>query len=588
MATPPSAVRACGACLSRGFRISAFNPSRAKKRKLKEARDDALRRAAEAGNAGAIEHLKRRQREELEAQSCGDNTPKNVNNDVKTANNSNLQSSQNAPRCDNGGSVTSSLTKRQPENREEVRQWLAQSLSVCKQCNGLGVTVGIRNKPLPESVPEYAPVNAPRVVIVGGGIGGCALALALQQREIPCTVYERDPSFGSRAQGYALTMQQASNTLRRLGFRDLVNLGAMPVSHASLLPNGTIVNEYGRKCHSTTCSTLSNGKPPDKQRFNIQLPRETVRQMLYDALEPGTVKWGSCFRSYEATGKAAINTSGPASCETDMDKDQNEQNVVMADAKCAESASAPLKVTFENVSQGGKEFTVDADLVVGCDGIWSKVRQQKMGTEEPRYLGLIVILGRAPCSHLLTDDKMFQTLGGETRIYTMPFTKGVTMWQLSFPMPLEEAKALSAAGPVALLQEAQRRCSSWHDPVPDLLLNTQACDVTGYPAYDRAPPEVDADTAFIPCLDPNRRVTLLGDAVHPMSPFKGQGANQALMDAMSLASLLASVKPLEQAIRVFETEMTDRVREKVEKSAEAAEILHSSRAVQERASRLVT
>lgn len=46
------------------------------------------------------------------------------------------------------------------------------------------------------------------VVIVGGGIGGCALALALQQRNIPVKVYERDAYINERAQGYGLTMQQ--------------------------------------------------------------------------------------------------------------------------------------------------------------------------------------------------------------------------------------------------------------------------------------------------------------------------------------------------------------------------------------------
>ncbi|GBG26664.1 Zeaxanthin epoxidase, chloroplastic [Hondaea fermentalgiana] len=555
MATPPRGVRACAACLSRGFRVSAQNPSRNRKRKQREARDEALLKAAEAGNPGAIAHLQKRRLEEAAAAAADAATSETLATPHATAHHDQQQQQQQQ------GSSAVALAS-------QIRSWLAQPLTPCRQCNGLGVTVGHAAE-VPD---DFVPENGPRVVIVGAGIGGCALALALQQRKIPCTVYERDPGFSSRAQGYALTMQQASNTLRRLGFRDLVNLGAMPVSHASLLPNGTIVNEYGRKCHSTTRKTMSNGKPPDKQRFNIQLPREAVRQMLHDALAPGTIRWGANFNAYRPVAEGGGD-----------------------DTSMASSGSA-LRVTFDDVkgtAENGNEtsrFEVDADLVVGCDGIWSRVRRQKLGEEAPRYLGLIVILGRAPCSHLLTDDKMFQTLGGETRIYTMPFTRGVTMWQLSFPMPLEEAKALSAAGPVALLEEAQRRCSGWHDPVPDLLSATRSCDVTGYPAYDRAPADVDETSARLraPTDDVDARVTLLGDALHPMSPFKGQGANQALMDAWSLASLIASTKPLEHALRVFETEMVDRVREKVEKSAEAAEILHSSKAIEERASRLVT
>lgn len=56
------------------------------------------------------------------------------------------------------------------------------------------------------------------VAVVGGGIGGCALALALQQRGISVQIFEKDDSFDARAQGYGLTMQQGMRTLRQLGF----------------------------------------------------------------------------------------------------------------------------------------------------------------------------------------------------------------------------------------------------------------------------------------------------------------------------------------------------------------------------------
>lgn len=58
------------------------------------------------------------------------------------------------------------------------------------------------------------------VAIIGGGLGGTALALALQQRNIPVKVFEKDASFSARRQGYALTMQQAATTLRSLGLRE--------------------------------------------------------------------------------------------------------------------------------------------------------------------------------------------------------------------------------------------------------------------------------------------------------------------------------------------------------------------------------
>ena len=109
----------------------------------------------------------------------------------------------------------------------------------------------------------------------------------------------------------------------------------------------------------------------------------------------------------------------------------------------------------------------------------------------------------------------------------MPYASDTVMWQLSFPMPEEDAKALSALGAQALKEEALLRCQ-WHDPIPQILATTDDAQVSGYPVYDRA--LLDSKS-----LEKGTQVTLIGDAAHPMSPFKGQGANQALLDALALA-----------------------------------------------------
>ena len=86
------------------------------------------------------------------------------------------------------------------------------------------------------------------------------------------------------------------------------------------------------------------------------------------------------------------------------------------------------------------------------------------------------------------------------------------------------------------------------------------------------------------------RVTVLGDAAHCMSPFKGQGANQALVDAIALAKSLSTVfgpykapgmeeKSIPQLLRQFESEMLRRAGEKVEMSRQAAKFLHSTDAL---------
>jgi 2-polyprenyl-6-methoxyphenol hydroxylase-like FAD-dependent oxidoreductase len=151
------------------------------------------------------------------------------------------------------------------------------------------------------------------------------------------------------------------------------------------------------------------------------------------------------------------------------------------------------------------------------------------------------------------------------------------MWQLSFPMPEEDAKALSTQGPQALKEEACRR-TQWHNPIPQILAETLVTQISGYPVYDRELLEPGL-------LTKTQKATLIGDAAHPMSPFKGQGANQAVLDALSLARVITrGCRPLSQwekagiresVLTEFESEMLARTATKVNDSASSAQFLHS-------------
>jgi 2-polyprenyl-6-methoxyphenol hydroxylase-like FAD-dependent oxidoreductase len=158
----------------------------------------------------------------------------------------------------------------------------------------------------------------------------------------------------------------------------------------------------------------------------------------------------------------------------------------------------------------------------------------------------------------------------------MPYTADSVMWQLSFPMSENEAKELSAKGAQALKDEACRR-TPWHDPIPQILAATQVAQVSGYPVYDR-------ELLTEALLQKGNKVTLIGDAAHPMSPFKGQGANQALLDALALARGITrgcgslhwrSSGLRETVLTEYESEMITRSTNKVKDSAEAAKFLHS-------------
>ncbi len=390
------------------------------------------------------------------------------------------------------------------------------------------------------------------VLIIGSGLGGLAAAIALQSRGFSVKIFERDASPDERHQGYGLTLQ-ATQALSDLGVLDQVLDADCPSwAHYIFTPSGALLGYFGRALRP-----VAGGEDEAlalRRKGNLRVPREVMRALLFARLKPGTeITYGARFLRYE---------------------------------ELSAEEGGGVRAHFESpvpAAVGG--------VLVGADGIRSRVRSQLKGGDDLRYLGVALVLGVSPVTHPLLDARGFYTVDGTSRVFTMPFAPAgpngeppLTMWQLSFAVEEAEAIRLSSLPSDQLREEAVRRVSGWHAPVPELLAGVSVYDTWSTPLYDHG-------TAVAEPLAPSgrgrpsgdRRVTLVGDAAHPMSPFKGQGANQALRDGPALAAALARAGPnfgtrgrCGVQLAIFEREMMARAGEKVNASAEAAKILHSA------------
>lgn len=407
------------------------------------------------------------------------------------------------------------------------------SMFDCPDCMGTGLL----------STADYLIPNRdkfPHVAIIGAGIGGVALAIACLHRGIPYTLYERDCDFNTRSQGYGLTLQQANRALKKLGITALAE-GIISTRHLVHTTEGKVIGEWGTR-KWTKGESVNNPK-----RSNMHIARQALRQSLLTLLSDSTgLEWGHQFMDFEEGGDGSLM----------------------------------LRFMVD-----GEEKYTKTDLLVGADGIRSSVRSMLLTDDvKPlRYLQCIVILGicflNDLCnvdSDLLDGSTVFQTANGKDRIYVMPYSSNAVMWQLSCPMAESEAKELSAKGAFALKEEALKRVQ-WHSPIPQIIAATDASYISGYPVYDRE--ILDSELK-----ENGANVTVIGDAAHPMSPFKGQGANQALLDALALAQKIYNTfhytgwkkdELRAQVLTPFEKEMMERSSVKVKDSAAAVEVLHS-------------
>jgi len=225
--------------------------------------------------------------------------------------------------------------------------------------------------------------------------------------------------------------------------------------------------------------------------------------------------------------------------------------------------------------QFGNGKKASADYLIACDGVASTIRKQMIG-DQKRYLGLTTILLDSPhvVKHRLLEGGYFLTLGDSGAscfCYRQP--DGI---HLSYTVHATSESDITTQSADRLLERVQEDTRTWHSPIPEIVAQADPATLVVRGYYDKEPVEHVRQG----------RVWLVGDAAHPMSPFQGQGANMAMLDALKLAQFYAEIATTpdkgEARAQAVERDIVTRGRKAVLESRKAARQIHATGRFQQR------
>jgi 2-polyprenyl-6-methoxyphenol hydroxylase-like FAD-dependent oxidoreductase len=318
------------------------------------------------------------------------------------------------------------------------------------------------------------------IVIAGAGIGGLTLGCALARRRRPFVIFERATQLQPVGAGIALF----HNAFRALAHLDLEQAAR---AAGQELGEAAICDRRGRVLLGTQVRHVIAGG-------TVAMARSVLQAVLLDALGAGapsrdSVQTGKCVRGYRARPGGVI-------------------------------------VELEG---GG---SVDADLLVGADGLRSAVRQAMRGPETLRYAGYTAWRGLADDIDLARVDRFTESWGPGHRFGIVPIGGRRVYWFAAADAPAGESD-VGDPRPALLA-----RFADWHEPIASLIAATDPGRIVRTDIFDRPPVDGWVDG----------HVALLGDAAHPMTPDLGQGGCQAIEDAVVLADALAGQPEIPTAL----------------------------------------
>ena len=343
------------------------------------------------------------------------------------------------------------------------------------------------------------------IIIVGAGIGGLTLGLALHQAGIACRIYESVPDVKAIGVGINL-LPHATKELAALGLEDALARVAVETRDA------TFFNRFGQLIYQEPLGRAAGYEHP---QFSIH--RGDLQMILLEE-----------FRS-RAGGDRIVTNSHCVGVAQD---------------------EAGVTVTFSDGPGGKNRFAVRGRVAIACDGINSAVRKQFFPDEgEPRYSGVNMWRGVTRWKPMLSGASMVRAgwlSHGKMVIYPIRAANSdglqLINWVAEIETPNYRKRDWNRAGSI---EDFIGAFADWHFDWLDVPAFVRAADlVLEFPMVDQDP---------LPRWSFGR-VTLLGDAAHPMVPRGSNGAGQAILDVRALTAALREHADPVAALAAYEAQ----------------------------------
>lgn len=335
--------------------------------------------------------------------------------------------------------------------------------------------------------------RTPKIAVVGAGLGGAAAAALLQQAGFQVDVYEQAPEFSRLGAGIHIG-PNVMRIFRRLGMEERVSeLGSHPDYWFSRDGDS---GDYLSRIALGDHALKAYGAP------YVTIHRGDLHALQIDAIRPENLHFGKHLES--------------------VDDDGSKVTLCFAD--------------------GSRQ---EADIVVGADGINSRIREALLGPEKPNYSGWVghraLIRGEQLARYNLTFEDCVKWWKGDRHMMVYFTTTRRDEYYYVTGVPEPDLKT-DAAFVQSSREEMFAAFEGFHPIVQALIESTDS--VTKWPFNNRSP---------LPLWSRGRMV-LLGDACHPMKPHMAQGACMAIEDAAVLTRCLveAGVDDYQSAFGLYE------------------------------------